>query len=167
MVRPLVREIVRQLAGMAVQFPDSFVKQLELLRHNEADKKKGSERREEEMGGERIEIKIQSQRNEVLRAQTKPQCHKEFEVNHLQLLLYDMRAQKELLESEKRALEMEKSSARAEVVSLTKCINKLEDVLNDAVQSFEQSLTHERNGVKEALKAVSYTHLTLPTIYSV
>ena len=148
--RPVVRELEKRSAEMMLQFPTCFVNPLDLLCPTEADK------------GEKRATETTQHKNSFMREVTKGnleslRCYKpplnvKFQVEHLQLLTEDLRAQKQILECEKKALEAERNSARIEISSLKRQTEKQEEVLNDAMLSFEQSLVYERNNVIEMLK---------------
>ena len=147
--RPLVRELERCLAEMTLQFPTSF-NQLELLHPIKGVK-----------GEKRATGTMQTHKNNFLR-ETKEELESlrfqklphdlEFQVKHLQLQTDDLRTQKQILECEKKALETERNTARGEIFSFKRQIKKQEEVLNDAMVSFERSLSCEKNSIIEAMK---------------
>jgi serine/threonine protein kinase len=144
--RPHVHELERRLAEMMLQFPTSIVNPLELLCPIRAEE-----------GEKRATETIQVHRNNFMKVTKREldnlgSCDMEFQMEHLQLQIEDLQTQKQVLECEKKVLETERNLARAETVSLKRQTGKQEEVLNDAILSFERSLSSEKSSVIEAIK---------------
>ena len=143
--RPDVHELVNErcLAEMMLQFPTSFVNPLEVLCPIKEEKRA-------------TETTIQMHKNDFIKV-TKRDLENlrsydiELQVKHLQLQMEDLQTQKQVLECENKVLETERNSARAETISLKRHTGKQEEVLNNAMLSFEQSLSHEKGSATGAM----------------
>ena len=146
-MRPGANDLMHRLAEMVHQFPVLIANQLEQILH------KGNEVKHREAS---MDVPPPQRESKAFRQAKKLEdmTSKEvkFEVNHLQLLLDDMRTQQKVLECERKAQEMEKTLAQKEIKSLKQLIKKQENLQKNATKMFEESVTHERNSVRETIK---------------
>ena len=146
-IRPGASDLMHRLAEMVHQFPVLIANQLEQILH------KGNEVKHREAS---MDVPLPQRESKAFRQAKKLEdmTSKEvkFEVNHLQLLLDDMQTQQKVLECERKAQEMEKISAQKEIKSLKQLIKKQENLQKNATKMFEESVTYERNSIRETIK---------------